>query len=414
MEVENENFTPAKRTRKRKEEPPDSSDSENITRTTKTKRKHTVSSSSDEEQAQPGECKGLLDSTKELLKFLRKARDLSDLKLARKMAAQLCEIALEAETEKAALKQKLASSNTIDERISAMDTKLNSVVKTITELSKPSKHQPTYAEMLRTSAAANLETAKSQKKHIVTIFPKENSKIEDSDETKKVIISSMAPTKEKLKIVNVRKISNRGVLIETKTEKDLRSVMENEKLRAAGLTVGVPAKLRPRILIRGIPTPLQEKEITSAVRLQNLDSYPKENFHEHFKLMFKTGIKEKETTDWVAEVSPEVRKKIIKEGRIYIQWHACYVQDFLTVSRCYRCQSFGHISKYCKATIETCGHCGENGHSQKNCTAAKDHPRCINCKRAGKSCEHSSRSRECPAYQNALRMHASKIDYGQE
>lgn len=413
MDAEEDSFVTIKRrARKRKEDSSDSSDSE-ARKLTVPKRKMIISSS--DEETTTGSCKkGILFSAKQLLKLLGEIRAYDDLKLARKMATQVCEMAQKIEAENAELKAKLASSTSIDARISAMDAKLNGVVKTIKELSSASNQKTSYAEKARSSAAASLESAKTTKRHIVTVFPEQESKIADSEETKKAIISSMAPTKEKLRIVNVRKINNKGVLIETKTEEDLKNVIANDKLKAAGLTVGIPAKLRPKIIIKNVPSALQEKEILSAVRHQNLDTYSKEKFNENFKLAFKTGAKEKEVTNWVAEVSPEIREKIIKEGRLYIQWHACYAQDFLSISRCYKCQSFGHVSKYCKASTETCGHCAENGHSHKNCKAAKDHPRCVNCKRAGKPHDHSSRATDCPAYQNALRMHASKIDYGQK
>lgn len=403
-----------RRARKRKEEPHDSSDSEGTTRKTRTKRKPAIESSSDDKSI-PAQCnRSAHASAKQLVKLLSEVRELSDLRLIKKIAMQLYETVQGIETENAVLKQKLSSTISIDQKMNAMEEKLNCVVRSISEINNAGKPQMTYAEKLRNSAAASVETAKTTKKHVVTIFPELNSKIMDSDQTKNAIISSVAPAKEKLKIISVRKINNKGVLIETKTAEDLRSVMENEKLKAAGLTVGVPAKAKPRVLIKSIPSTLQDKEILSAIRHQNMDDYPKDKFQENFKLAFKTGPRGKETTNWVAEVSPDIREKLIKEGRIYIQWHACYVQDFLSTSRCYKCQSFGHVSKYCKAPVETCGHCAENGHSHKDCSAPKDHPRCVNCKRAGKPHEHSSRSRDCPAYQNALKLHISKIDYGQK
>ncbi|KAK1134261.1 hypothetical protein K0M31_012043 [Melipona bicolor] len=41
-----------------------------------------------------------------------------------------------------------------------------------------------------------------------------------------------------------------------------------------------------------------------------------------------------------------------------------------------------------------------------------DVPICINCKRAAKPCDHSSRLSECSAYKFALSNLISKIDYG--
>lgn len=417
MEAEPEEFTvPKRRTRKRKEEVSDTSDSETIKRHTRTKRKAVISSNEDEEEIESQETSGLLDTAKRMLTCLNGIREYEDLKVAKKLATRLCTLALAAEQENATLKKKINSTRKMDEKIESMEATLYSVVKTMKELSKAQKPQmqTTYAEKLKANAVANVEAAKNIKRHVITVFPGENSKIADSDETKRAIISSVAPTKDKLRIVNLRKISNKGVLIETKTEEDLKTVLGNSKLKAAGLMAGLPAKVNPRILIKNLPKDLQEKEISAAVRHQNLDNYPKDKLQDHFKLSFKTGPRDRETVDWVAEVSPEAREKILKEGRLYVGWHACYVQDFVAVTRCYQCQAFGHIAKHCKATTETCGHCTDNGHSQKNCPNSKKEPQCVNCKRAGKAHNHSSRSKDCPAYQSAMRTYVSRIDYGQK
>lgn len=419
MDAEPEQFVEVKRrARKRREETSDTSDSETRKRTARRKKKPAISSASEEEEEDKDtdvlDNNGLAGAAKHLLELLDKTKSYEDLKSAKKIAVQIYAMALSAEKENAALRQKASSAKKIDERIEAMDATLSSVVKTIKELNKAQKLQPqmTYSEKLKQNTAATLEAAKHAKRHVVTIFPAENSKIADSSETKQTIFSAVAPTKDKLKIVNVRRINNKGVLIETKTEQDLKNVLDNTKLKAAGLTAGLPAKLKPRLLIKNVPATLQEKEITAAVRHQNLEQYPKEKLQDHFKLSFKTGPKDKETVDWVAEVSPEVREKILRESRVYIGWHACYVHDFVAVTRCYKCQAFGHVAKYCKASIETCGHCAESGHPQKSCPNAKKEPQCVNCKRAGKPHNHSSRMKECPAYQIAMKTQISKIDYG--
>lgn len=421
MDAEQEEFIEVKKkSRKRKEESSDSSDSETIRRTTRQKRKPVIRSSSEDVEEtfspQGRKSRGLLATAKQLLAFLDEVRGPEDLKTAKGLAAQICTLALDAEKVTTTLKLEARAAKTTNERIDAMDTTLNSVVRAIKELSKAQKPQPlsSYAEKLKSNVVPSWEEAKNMKRHVITIFPQENSAIADSNETKQTIISNVAPSKEKLKIINVRKINNKGVLIETKTEEDLKRVLENAKLKAAGLKAGLPAKIKPRILIKNVPSNMEEKEIASAVRHQNLEQYPKDKLQEHFKLSFKTGPKDRETVNWVAEVSPEARKKIMKESRIYIGWHACNVQDFLAVTRCYKCQSFGHIAKHCKATVDTCGHCTENGHHQKSCSNAKENPSCVNCKRAGKPHNHSSRSRDCPAYLLAVKTHISKIDYGQD
>lgn len=180
---------------------------------------------------------------------------------------------------------------------------------------------------------------------------------------KKKIIEIIVPAKEKLKIKNIRKINNNGILIETETKEDLQNLLRNDKLENAGLIVGQPPKRRPRMAIYNIPKNMPEKDVLTAIRLQNFEHIPKSKFPEVFKLLFKTGDRAKETVNWIVEVTPEIRDEIKKQSRLFLGWNACHIQDYIAVSRCYKCQAFGHIAKFCRASQDTCGHCAKEGHS---------------------------------------------------
>ena len=83
--------------------------------------------------------------------------------------------------------------------------------------------------------------------------------------------------------------------------------------------------------------------------------------------------------------------------------------------RCFRCQKFGHVSKYCKGQIR-CPICAGN-HEYANCSQLS-HPaenrskNCVNCGEA-----HSAAFRECPALKTARQITyiktAEKISYAQ-
>ena len=57
--------------------------------------------------------------------------------------------------------------------------------------------------------------------------------------------------------------------------------------------------------------------------------------------------------------------------------------------RCYKCQTFGHMSNKCKKS-EICARCSETGHYDKTCNKAF---KCINCKE-----NHAAYSKKCPIY----------------
>ncbi|CAK9813079.1 Uncharacterized 50 kDa protein in type I retrotransposable element R1DM [Anthophora plagiata] len=304
------------------------------------------------------------------------------LSTSKKKAIQTLRICKSLQEENAKLKQKIAENESIKTRFDQLDAKIGGAIAKIADLENNSiKPALSYAEKVKVKSNVVPQAAIRPPRNLITVYPAKNSAIKDSEETKKAIVNSMAPAQEKLKIRNVRNVNNKGVLIETETPEDLQNLMKNSKLATAGL--------------------------------KNLEKLPSSKFAENFKLAFKTGDKDRSRVNWVVEVSPDIRDTLKKSGRVFIDWYACHTQDFLTVSRCYKCQAFGHISKYCTAREDTCGHCTQPGHSYKDCKVKSQNPSCANSKRANKPHNHCSRDKKCPAYENALKMYINKIDYGQ-
>ena len=109
-----------------------------------------------------------------------------------------------------------------------------------------------------------LKYRSSTPRHVITVYPKENSHFKSSEDTKAALMTCMVPQKEKLKIRGVKKIANNGILIETTTKEDMTRVLENEKFNGAGLVAS--AKKRPQIIIYNVPTNINEN--TEAVKLR--------------------------------------------------------------------------------------------------------------------------------------------------
>lgn len=95
----------------------------------------------------------------------------------------------------------------------------------------------------------------------------------------------------------------------------------------------------------------------------------------------------------------------------------CPVYDGIDLVRCFKCSSFNHSSKFCKADM-VCPRCSNN-HSLADCPdSAID--RCINCvnykalqlkgnQNVNIDCNHSSLDKNCVVYQSKLKSLKASI-----
>ncbi|KXZ75771.1 hypothetical protein TcasGA2_TC031700 [Tribolium castaneum] len=93
------------------------------------------------------------------------------------------------------------------------------------------------------------------------------------------------------------------------------------------------------------------------------ESLPK-NF---VKTAFKVGNKDGKANQWVVELHPVARNHFIKSGsRLFINWKSLHIRDYLRVTRCFKCQKFGHVSKFCNSEKQ-CGYCASTDHESVTC-----------------------------------------------
>jgi Zinc knuckle len=108
----------------------------------------------------------------------------------------------------------------------------------------------------------------------------------------------------------------------------------------------------------------------------------------------------------IATISAQAQDapKIIEKGKIRIGWTICRIREKCVPVQCYKCLQFGHVARHCKSKENMtgmCYKCGSKEHKAKECNAE---PRCLLCKgQTGKDDKHSTGSRQCPYYKNALR-----------
>ncbi|XP_050561561.1 uncharacterized protein LOC126912615 [Spodoptera frugiperda] len=280
----------------------------------------------------------------------------------------------------------------------------------IDKLSPSDITSSSYANIVKKSSETLIRPANLSS---VAIYPCDKTRT--SEDTKSLVQKIISPEELKLHVRGLKKVRNGGVLIRTENKGDIEKLRNSTKLMSSGLTVEETPKRRPRIAVVGVPVALTEREVFDCIYEQNLSeklaNSTRESFLATVKLSHKSGKKGLPTCNYILEVSAAVRKVLINQGRIFINWTSCPVRDFTIVTRCFNCQQFGHAAKFCRETSPTCNHCGETGHSHKECNSKSSPPQCATCKRFKKKCDHQTGDAECPARKYAEINYINSIDY---
>lgn len=245
------------------------------------------------------------------------------------------------------------------------------------------------------------------------LFIRSKDDKQSMDDIKNTIKSSIKPSKLGVNIKRVMKTA-RGVLIETENDNHLEKLEKSDVFLNNNLVIEKPRKKLPRLLIYDVDKHDDVDETIEDIYRQNLNNtnIDLDTFKKEFKCVHQ--YKKRDPTDtrtnWVIECSANVRNIIRIRDRLYIGWQSCRVKDFNPLVRCFKCQSYGHISKFCKNN-SVCPHCSEE-HELSICPNKDKAPTCPNCHRVKKESNHALGSSGCPELIRATRIAHERIDYG--
>jgi hypothetical protein len=171
----------------------------------------------------------------------------------------------------------------------------------------------------------------------------------------------------------------------------------------------------PTINVVGLCREYDAGELTTMIKQQNMGikELLESNVCDEDKKLDVVSIKAIRSNTAVfratVRVSNVIRSVIAKQGdRLFIGAQpVCKVYDSYYVTRCYKCQQYGHNFKHC-TNASACGQCAGN-HETKECRSKNDRDmRCINCKNAHfHDVNHGVNYRGCPVlldHQAKLRM----------
>lgn len=213
---------------------------------------------------------------------------------------------------------------------------------------------------------------------VVIVSPGSDEKA-DAEQLKNKIMSLIDPCRDKIRIKGVMKRGDGKVSVEMATEEDLRKIVENDKLNTEGLVAIRSGALNPKVVVYDVPRQIKQDKLARFTRLQNemlLGEFDKkmteeqkgkevQEFAKEFIPRFRIGTKDGPLSSWVVEVSPKI-KNILRSNeanRLFLQWQSCKIQDYRGVTRCYNCQTYGHVAKFCAQKEKTCSFCAGIAHS---------------------------------------------------
>ncbi|XP_022815718.1 uncharacterized protein LOC111360784 [Spodoptera litura] len=275
---------------------------------------------------------------------------------------------------------------------------------------KTTMETTTFADMVKKGAN---DFVRPINVNSVAIYPKDNSK--SSDDTKSLVQKIVCPEEMKIKVRGVRRVRNGGVIISTNSKDDVEKLMKTVQSSNSDLTINEPQKRKPRIIIIGVPTSIPESEVYNCIFEQNvadkIPSMTRESFMSSIKTSHKSGRKDTDHHNLIIEVSAAIRKALITQDRVFINWTSCPVRDFTLVTRCFNCHQYGHAAKFCRNPVVTCGHCATEGHSIKDCPKKLDPPKCASCLRFNKPSNHKTGEQDCPAKKAAEFRYINSIDF---
>ena len=271
--------------------------------------------------------------------------------------------------------------------------------------------QPTYAEMMGRSKPRipektwDIEQTKAKLKPVVFIKPGEGETVKQLE---KKFTDSVDPSKSKIR-ATIRTTRN-GLMVIGEDQEEIKKIRNLEEVKKK-FKIEEQPKQKPALIIYGVHSEMSGEEIVEKLIQQNIkDETLLEEAMRETKPKFRTGPRKQERDHIVLETTNKIRLYLVGKSKIFINFERFAIKDFLSIPKCYRCITYGHVEKHCRAPKQLCKYCGKDSHKFEACPdSSKDY--CVPCMRSKRECKAMNED-ECPSYKAAKDRAISRINYG--
>lgn len=282
-----------------------------------------------------------------------------------------------------------------------------------TQSVKPTNSKPLYTEILK-------KTPQEKNPECNVLIQMETER-EDTD-CVEALKSKLDLPEIGAGVSKVRSLGNKKILL-TMPDKTDKEKIENRLKQIEGVrTMGLRAP-QLSIILKSIHSHVKLEHIPNLMLRQNdelrkaytdLEEWEKAIIHK--REIQRNGSK---TKNVVMKVEAKLYDIIVKQEKVRIAWQNIRVDNYIDITRCFKCQGYGHIAKHCelKEPVMICSYCAEH-HLPKDCPV-KNEPNkhaCHNCIRIPalgtlSSTPHNSLSSHCPVYRHAQRTQLLKVQH---
>lgn len=209
-----------------------------------------------------------------------------------------------------------------------------------------------YARVAASGGAPELVPVKKKKDQKILVKPKNIEECGNSEEVKMLLQKELDSCKNEIRVKFIRKLKNKAILMELNDTKDMEII--KKKLESSDkLTHVVPGRIGPRIIIYDVPKSMSEEELVKNIVSKNLKGVvEEEDLTKEIKVLFKMKSSGKYKSDnkhnVVLSVCGRVFKSLRAAGRIFVGFNSFRVDEFISLTRCFKCQGYGHTAKVCQ------------------------------------------------------------------